>query len=106
MRGSLYKLLHLINLCEISILDFSLQRRNGGSESLHNKVTELINGRFKIHTRSAFSQNSCWGWGGGVRGHEAVCLLVREISALSLKCSQIIRKWEPTEWDVFRTIGE
>lgn len=47
------------------------------------------------------------GAGVGVwRGHEAVCLLVREISALSLKCSQIIRKWEPTEWDVFRTVGE
>ena len=33
--------------------------------------------------------------GAGVRvwrEHEAVCLLVREISALNLKCSQIIRK--------------
>ena len=66
----------------------------------------VINGRSKIHTRSAFFQNSCWGWDGVWRRHEAVCLLVREISALNLKWSQIIRKWKPTEWYVFSTIGE
>lgn len=45
------------------MLDLSLQGRNGNSESLGDmaKVTELINGKSKIHTRSAFFQNSCWG---------------------------------------------
>ena len=59
------------------MLDLSLQGRNGSSESLGDmvKVTELINGKSKIHTRSAFFQNSCWGGVGG----ETVHLLVREI---------------------------
>lgn len=64
----------------------------------------VINGRSKFTLRSAFFQNSCWGWDGVWRRHEAVFYLSgrfqRQFKVLKLSGN------EPTEWYVFSTIGE
>lgn len=68
------------------------------------KVAELINGEIKFQTRSAFFQNSCLGEVG--LGRNQCIYLSGRFKSLNLKHSLITRKWELTEENVFRAIGE
>lgn len=77
-----------LNHYEISIPDLNLQGRNESSESLGDmpNVTELINGKSKIRTSSAFFQNPC------LEQKKAV-YVSGKFKVFNLQCSQTTTKW-------------